>query len=122
MVCVYSSARAALTGDGFRKHENVLTDKVAVRYNIVILFLEADGQVNSTTTVCIVQIVKAVFCVCVQSSDTIAVCGIKYDVDFEAVRIIRFLIRTPIFIADTLVTELDVGKSELPVQVGIRSG
>ena len=122
MVGISLADIAALNADGLRQPEVMLTDDIAIGNNAVILFPVPLGQAGDTAAIRVVDVVEPAAGIVVEHIHAVCVGGKDDDVDFISGRIIVICVSGAIADADTLVAQLELCKTELTVEVGIRGG
>ena len=122
MVGISLADIAALNADGLRQPEVMLTDDVAIRNNAVILFPIPLSQAGDTAAIRVIDIVETTAGIVMEHIHAVCVGGKDDDVNFVSGRIIVICVSGAVADADTLVAQLELRKTELTVEVGIRGG
>ena len=122
MVGISLADITALDADGLRQPEVMLTDDVAIGNDAVILLPVSLSQARDTAAIRVVDVVEPAAGIIVEHIHTVCVGGKDDDVDFVSGRIIVICVSGAVADADTLIAQLELRKTELTVEVGVRGG
>ena len=100
----------------------MLTDDVAIGNDAVILLPVPLSQAGDTAAICVIDIVEATAGIVMEHIHAVCVGSKDDNVDFISGRIIVICVSGTVADANTLTAQLELRKTELTVEVGIRGG